>query len=302
MDAVLGLDLGGTTLKWAVCADSRPLARGSVATGADQDEVVAAMCALAGRVDAEHGPVRAIGVGVPGHVDRATGVVRFVPNVSGRWGGFPLGAALREATGRPVAVLNDARAFCLAELALGAAQGRRDALFLTLGTGVGGGVAVGGRLLVGPDDRLGEIGHLTYDRAGPRCGCGGAGCLEVYASGPALVRAAARSGAHLGSAEAVVAAALAGDAVARRVVADAGTAIGRTLASLCAVLPAEAVVIGGGVAAGLPALRPHIEAALAERAGFIGQVAVLAAALGPFAGAVGAAFATKALATTDGGS
>jgi glucokinase len=293
MDAVLGLDLGGSSLKWAVCHDGRPAAQGGVATGTDQHAIVAAMCELVDRVDAAHGRMRAIGVGVPGHVDRATGVVRFVPNVSGRWGGFPLGATLHEATGRPVTVLNDARAFCLAELAFGAARGRRDALFLTLGTGVGGGVLVGGRLLVGPDDRLGEIGHLTYDRAGPRCGCGNQGCLEAWASAPALVRAAAQAGTRLDSAEAVVAAAQAGDAVARRAVAEAGTAIGRTLASLCAVLPAEAVVVGGGVAAGLPALRPHIESALAERADFIGTVEVLAAELGPIAGAVGAALVTK---------
>ncbi|MBE1489681.1 ROK family protein [Plantactinospora soyae] len=298
MSVVLGIDLGGTALKWAVRppdATARDLiAHGSMPTGADRTAIVAAMTDLVHRVDVEHGRVHAVGVGVPGHVDRATGVVRFLPNVSGDWGGFPLGAALRRDTGRPITVLNDARAFCLAELTMGAARGRRDALFLTLGTGVGGGVAVGGRLLVGSDDRLGEIGHLTYDRSGPRCGCGNRGCLELYASGPALVRGLReRTGRRPDSPRAVVAAADAGDGPAAEVLARAGRAIGETLASLCAVLPAEVAVIGGGVAAGLPALRPHIERALAERAEFIGPVAVVAAALGPMAGALGAALAAS---------
>lgn len=296
MGTVLGVDLGGTAVKWVVRAD-RPsadelLVEGSFPTGASRPAIVDDLIDLVRRVDVEHGAVSAVGVGVPGSVDRSSGVVRFLPNVAGEWAGYPLGATLTQAIGRPTGILNDARAFCLAELTLGAARGHADAMFLTLGTGVGGGVVTGGRLLVGPDDRLGELGHLTYDRTGPRCGCGNRGCLEMYASGPALVNGVhERIGPRYGTAAAVLAAAEAGDGAALEVAARAGRAIGETLASLCAVLPASVVVIGGGVSGGLPVLRPYIEEALAERESFIGSVAVAAAELGPIAGAVGAALA-----------
>lgn len=289
-DVVLGIDLGGTSIKWVVLErrEGRHAVAGggTVPTGAEQAAIIAALADVIRLAEERHGRVRAVGLGVPGHVDRATGTVKFLPNLPGDWNGVPLGPTLEAAAGRPVTLLNDARAFCLAELRLGAAQRHTDALFLTLGTGVGGGVVVGGELLVGLDDRLGEIGHLTYERGGPLCGCGNRGCLETYASAPALVSAANRPDA---SAADIVAEAEAGDAVALAVVERAGRAIGETVASLCAVLPANLLVIGGGVAAGLPVLRPHIEAALAERRSFIGPVSVAAAALGPDAGAIGAA-------------
>jgi predicted NBD/HSP70 family sugar kinase/uncharacterized phosphosugar-binding protein len=278
---VLGIDLGGTTITWAVLAGQQVVNGGRCATPGDRDAIIAALTGIA----AEN-PAAAIGLGVPGHVDRATGVARFLPNLPGDWADFPLGETLARAAGVPVQVLNDARAFCLAELTLGAAAGQTDALFLTLGTGVGGGLVSAGRLLVGPDDRLGEIGHLTYRRGGPRCGCGNHGCLEMYASGPAIAAAAGRRTA----AEAATAAA-AGDAVAARAIEAAGRAIGETVASLAAVVPARLLVVGGGVAGALPALRPHLEAALAQRAGFIGPIEVRGAALGDDAGAIGAALA-----------
>jgi uncharacterized phosphosugar-binding protein len=273
----LGIDLGGTTITWVELAGRRVVARGTIATPGTRDAIVAALADIAAGRDAA-----AIGIGVPGHAGRDTGVIRFIPNLPGDWTGFPLGGTLARVAGVPVRVLNDARAFCLAELVLGAAAGETDALFLTLGTGVGGGVVSGGRLLVGPDDRLGEIGHLTYDRDGPRCGCGNRGCLEMYASGPAIAAAAGRRTA----AEAATAAA-AGDDRAARALETAGRAIGETVASLAAFVPARLLVVGGGVAGALPALRPHIEAALAARAGFIGGIEVRGAAIGAALAAAG---------------
>jgi glucokinase len=225
MGGTLGIDLGGTAIKWAVLTgDDDPSvgARGCVDTPRDREAIVAALVRIVRTTD----PVT-VGLGIPGHVDRKTGVVRFLPNLPGAWSGFPLGAVLTEATGRPVSLLNDARAFCLAEWRLGGARGQTDALFLTLGTGVGGGVVTGGQLLVGPDDRLGEIGHLTYDRTGPRCGCGNRGCLEMYASAPAIAR-------HAGggrSAAQVAADAEAGEPAAAGAIARAGRAIGETVAA-----------------------------------------------------------------------
>lgn len=293
-ERVLGIDVGGTTVKWVVldAQAATVVGRGSMPTGGDPDTVAADLASIGARDDA----VAAIGVGVPGHVDRGTGVVRFLPNMRGDWPGFPLAATLRASTGRPVTVLNDARAFCLAEWRLGAARRHSDVLFLTLGTGVGGGVVSGDALLTGPHDRLGEIGHLVYDHDGPRCGCGHRGCLETYASATAIARAAG-----LPTAEETFQAAGRDEPAAVAAVESAGRAIGRTIASLCAVLPAELLVIGGGVAAGLPRLRPHIEHALSERRDFIGAVDVVAAGLGADAGAVGAALAALETSTTDGG-
>jgi glucokinase len=232
MHPVLGIDLGGTTVNWVVRAgraeDRAIVARGSVPTASDRTAIVTGLADIARRVETGH-DVRAIGVGVPGHVNRSSGVVRFLPNLPGDWAGYPLGSELTRETGKPVHLLNDARTFCLAELTLGAAYGRSDALFLTLGTGVGGGVVVNGRLLVGPDDRLGEIGHLTYQREGRPCGCGNRGCLETYASGPALVTAAeVLGGRRPASAADVFAAAESGDEASRTVVERAGQAIGET--------------------------------------------------------------------------
>ena len=268
MGDVLGIDLGCSATKWVLLRGAEIVDRGTVPTPGDRDAIVEALIAIT-----KQRPAEGVGIGVPGHVTRATGVTTFLPNLPGDWAGFPLGATVG------ATVLNDARAFCLAELRLGAARGMRNGLFLTLGTGVGGGVVRDGALLVGPDDRLGEIGHLTYDRTGPRCGCGNRGCLEMYASGPAIGGEAVFAAAQRGKKEAV-------EAVDR-----AGRAIGETVASLCAVLPSEQLVVGGGVAASLPLLRPAIEKALAERRDFIGPVTVVGAELGVEAGAIGAAFA-----------
>lgn len=269
---MLGIDLGGTAIKWVMLSSSgRIAAAGRLPTPHGRDEVVATLA----RIMRESG-AQDTGIGLPGHVDRATGVVRFLPNLAGDWADYPLADTLFEATGRKPALLNDARAFCLAELRLGAARGETDAFFLTLGTGVGGGIVTGGCLLTGPDDRLGEIGHMTYDPSGPRCGCGGRGCLETFASAPAIMRNAGTD-TIVGEPKAVAALEL------------AGKAIGDTVASLAAVIPCRALVVGGGVAGALPLLRPCIEAALAVRREFIGPIRVAGAELGEDAGAVGAA-------------
>ncbi|GHE79277.1 hypothetical protein GCM10017786_06380 [Amycolatopsis deserti] len=286
MTLLLGVDVGGTAIKWAVVRDAAPVASGHLPTPRSGPPAVrSVIAALAG----EHRP-DAIGVAVPGHLDRRTGVVRFVPNLPGDWTDFPLGAGISAETGRPVRVLNDSRAFALAELRTGAARGMCDVLFLTLGTGVGGAYASGGRVLSGPGDRLGEIGHVIHDETGPRCGCGARGCLETVASGVAISRAyRARSGIAA-EARAVVAAAAAGDADAAHVLAAAGDAIGAVLASVLGLLPAQAVVAGGGVAGALPWMREAITGRLAQRRSFVGEVEVVAAALGTGAGAIGAAF------------
>lgn len=300
MARALGLDLGGTALKWALLEDGQRIGHGARPTprhGADH--VVAAMAEVA----SELGDVASVGVGVPGLYE-PDGSTTLLPNVPGQWAGFPLAARLTRRIDLPVGVCNDARAFTLAELRLGAGRGCRDLVALTLGTGVGGGVASRGRIHLGGRERAGEVGHQVVDDRGALCGCGARGCLETVASGPAIVAAAARvvwqgCASELRGAcaddpsrldvETVAAVARDGDAFAVAIVERAGTAIGVALANACTILAPERIVIGGGVSAALDLLRPAIEATIGERARLPDPPPVVAAELGTHAGAVGAA-------------
>jgi len=271
----LGVDVGGTATKWVVLDGTGDVRHeGSVPTPTGGPEAV---LELIGALCRQYEKISGVGVGVPGNVDVETGRLRFVPNVAGDWAGFPLAERVAAATGRPSTVVNDARAFALAELRHGAARGWSSALFVVLGTGVGGAIAIDGRVLRNATDSAGEIGHLTVEPAGRPCGCGHRGCLETLASGPALGGGATAE------------AALAGDEHAAHRVRVAGWALGTAIGSALALLGLRTVVIGGGVAAALPLLRPDIEAELAGRTALLGECEVREAALGVRAGAIGAA-------------
>jgi glucokinase len=201
-------------------------------------------------------------------------------------------------------LVNDARAFALGQLRHGAAATASDAVFVTLGTGVGGAVASDGALRLGSGARGGELGHMPISPdGGRRCGCGATGCLETIAGGKAL----AEMGADLvraGTASALAArvddkaeAVTAGDVVAAadddptcaELVADAGRALGLALAALATTLAPEVVVVGGGLAAALPKLAPHLDDAFTSHARLVPKPRVLPARFGNLAGAVGAA-------------
>lgn len=274
----LGVDVGGTAVKWVLLDGEAVAGSGAVPTPAGPREVVELVAGLVGE------KAEAVGVGLPGHVDRASGTALFVPNALGDWAGFPVGRELESLTGVPVAVVNDAQAFALAELRLGAARGLSDVLFTVLGTGVGGAVALEGKILAGPRDNLGEIGHVTVDPEGPECGCGNRGCAETFAAGPVIAQ---RFGA--GTAAAVAEAARAGDGCAVEVMSRAGWALGVAIGDVMAVLGISTVVVGGGVAGAFDLMRPDLEAVLRRRKPLIGEATVLPAVLGPLAGAIGAA-------------
>ncbi len=297
---VLGIDLGGTAIKWVVLEDGRPGDEGRVDTPTDGCEAVVDQMVALGEAA---GTIEAVGIGIPGLYE-PDGTTTLLPNVPGDWRGFPLGPRVAERLGVPASLANDARAFTLAELRLGAGRGCHDLVAVTLGTGVGGGVAAGGRLQLGHRHRAGEIGHQSVDPYGPRCGCGSHGCVETYASGPAIVAAATRAvlqGVDTAlrdacggdpaalDVETVVACARAGDAFAVDVLERAAWALGSGLANACTILAPERIVVGGGVAAALDLLRPTIEDVLRRRARLPDAPDVVAAELGNRAGAVGAA-------------
>lgn len=296
----LGLDLGGTSLKWVVWAAEQIEDAGAVPTPHGRPAtVVEAMAGIAERA----GNVDTIGVGVPG-LHEPDGATTLLPNVPGDWSGFPLGRQLGTRTGRPVVVCNDARAFTLAESRVGAGRGCRDLVAVTLGTGVGGGVLANGRVHLGVRNRAGELGHQAVVPEGERCGCGGRGCVETVASGPAIVAAAARVvwqglDSALGDAcggdpsqlepSTVAEVARAGDPFARDVIERAGRALGHGLANACTILAPERIIVGGGVVAAIDVLRPVLAEAIAARARLPDAPAIRAAELGWEAGAVGAA-------------
>ena len=290
----LGIDLGATNLKWAlverVGATWRAVHRGHEPTlAADGPDGVIERLIGIGRhaITASPAPaVSSIGIGVPGMYDPATGVTRFLVNVPGDWRDQPVADRVEAALGIPTGLINDARAFGLAELRLGAGRGARTLVGLTLGTGVGGVVVVDGRVLLGHDGTAGEIGHQTIDPEGPPCGCGNHGCLEAFARAD---RIAAACGTE--TAEAAIEAARAGDATALAGLERIGTYLGIGIANMIVVLSPDRVVIGGGIAAAGDLLLGPISVELARRVHMtsLTSVKVVTAELGTWAGAIGAA-------------
>jgi glucokinase len=287
----LGLDLGGTNIKVAVVEERdgalAVVVRERLPTeGHRGPEGVVRRLAEVGRQALDrHGAEGAVGVGVPGVFHEEAGHAVLLPNLPGDWNGVPVREPLAAALGRPVAMVNDARAFSLAESLLGAARGLGTVVCLVLGTGVGGGVVVGGRLLRGTG-AAGEIGHQTVQLGGPRCGCGNAGCAEALTRADVFARLGGRA-----TAEEVYAAARAGDATARAAVDHVVQWLGVALANAYVLLAPDAFVVGGGIAAAGDLLLGPLEAAVRRQVFIVPPelIRVLPAALGPYAGAIGAA-------------
>ncbi len=292
----LGLDLGGTNVKWAVVEHDGPrwttLASGQVPTryAPEPQLVPAAIVTQLGEVAvatiADRGPVSSIGIGVPGLYDPATGQTRFLVNVPGPWAGRPVAGPVGDAAGVPAFLINDARAFGLAELRLGAGRGAESMVGLTLGTGVGGVIAVGGRVHQGHDGTAGEIGHQTIDPDGPWCNCGNRGCVEAYARADQICAACGTE-----TVEEAVRAARAGEPRAVRGLADVGRYLGIGIANMITVISPDRIVLGGGVAAAGDLLFGPIRAEIARRVTTtsVDQVDLVPAELGTWAGAIGAA-------------
>jgi glucokinase len=288
----LGLDLGATNIKWAVlehraAGSWEVLDRGQAATdSADGPDAVVGRLADVGLRAVEAGTdIATIGIGVPGLYDADSGTGRFLPNLEGDWNGWPIAGPVAQRVGRPAFLINDARAFGLAELRLGAGRGCSTMVGLTLGSGVGGVVAIDGRVHFGHDGTGGENGHQTIVPDGPPCTCGNRGCLE------ALIRAD-RIAAACGTAtaEEAFAAARAGDAAALAGLDTVGRYLGIGIANLIVVLNPERVVIGGGVSAAADLLLPVAREEVARRVHVtdLAQVEIVPAELGTWAGAIGA--------------
>jgi glucokinase len=288
----LGLDLGGTNIKAVVvehdAGEWRILDRDQVPTpaAAGPNRVVARLAEVGAEAMARSPGVESIGIGVPGLYDPTAGTTRFLVNIPGAWAGHPVAGPVSEALGVPAALINDARAFGLAELRLGAGRGAQAMIGLTLGTGVGGVIAIDGRVYQGHDGTGGELGHQTLDPDGPTCGCGNRGCLEAYARADRIAEACGTA-----SVEEAIERARAGDDAAVAGLERVGRYLGVAIANMITVVTPERVVLGGGVAGSADLLldtirdevRRHVFTTSLE------GIEIVPAELGTWAGAIGAA-------------
>lgn len=250
MTLILGLDIGGTKSAAVVGdTDGSVLARVSAPTPRDSwQEAVALLCDLCRQVCRRYGvavsDMAALGVSCGGPLDSQTGTVYAPPNLPA-WEAVPLRSLLQSEFGLPTFLENDANATALAEHRWGAGQGCRDMAFLTLGTGIGAGLILGGHLYRGRRDLAGEVGHAVVLPNGPLCPCGKRGCLESLASGTSLARMGReRYGEDGLTAHDICARARLGDAVALGIIADAALYMGIGLANLLHTLNLERIVLG----------------------------------------------------------
>jgi len=262
----IGVDLGGTNLRIAAVDDQgKVLEKVTTGTNVKQGrdfvigEMTTAIQTLAAKIGAKG--LLGVGIGVPGIIDMDTGTLHESPNLPG-WHDYPVRNEIERRLGTPIVLENDANAAALGEKWLGAAREHDDMCMLTLGTGVGGGIVLGGRVWHGMNGMAGELGHINVEPEGPPCGCGSRGCLEQFASATALVRMAREAVAGGKSPELARAMgdnaefsakmlhqlAQQGNTAARDIFARAGRALGIVLAGLINIFNLPNYVLGGGVA------------------------------------------------------
>jgi glucokinase len=280
----IGVDLGGTNLRIAAVDEQGYLVEKTtlgtrVAMG--RDHVVKDMCAAIQQVAEKHrdlGKLLGIGIGVPGIIDMETGMVRESPNLPD-WADYPVRAEIERQLGTRVILENDANSAAFGEKWLGVGKDVDDMAMLTLGTGVGGGLVLGGRIWHGMAGMAAEFGHTTVEPEGALCGCGNRGCLEAYASATAVMRMAREAiagGAAPGlaqaananvefSAKAVYNLAIQGDEDARKIFRRVGRALGIVLADMVNALNLPMYVIGGGVSSAWDAFAPAVFEELRQR-------------------------------------
>ncbi|GAA1019320.1 glucokinase [Acrocarpospora pleiomorpha] len=308
MTLSIGIDIGGTKVAAGVVDDDGKIVESLLRpTPADNPELVAGVVAEAIKELASRHEVEAVGVGAAGFVDETRSVVRFAPNLA--WREEPLQKKVADLVGLPVVVENDANATAWGEYRFGAGRGETHVVCVTVGTGIGGGVVVGGALYRGRWGMGGELGHIQSVPDGKRCGCGNLGCWEQYASGNALVGEARRlATTDPGRASVlleiaggtperiegpeITEAARAGDPVALEAYAWLAGWIGQGLADLAAVLDPGCFIMGGGVSAAADLWLDGVKESFTERLTGRGHrplADIRTAELGPSAGLVGAA-------------
>jgi len=314
MKKYIGCDLGGTNLRAAIVdvENGTVLYQMSVPTLArdGHDAVMKRMADLFVHMiqsaDIKKEDIGRIGIGIPGLLDLENGETLFLPNLPGTWPHVPLQATIEKLTGLPTRLLNDVRSITNGEWRFGAGRGVDTVAVFAIGTGIGGGLVINGQLHLGIGGTGGELGHTTIDFNGPRCGCGNYGCLEAFASGPAIAAAGMKavsqglttriselSGYDLNriTPELIAQAAQEGDEIAKAIYEKAGFYLGIAAANICVSVGPKRIIISGGVSQAGDLLLDPIRRTLRERVHIIPveQVKVVPSMLGDNAGVIGVA-------------
>ncbi len=294
---VIGIDVGGTNLRFALVRDdAKILSRSRVATAVSWDgflrQLTSGIASMCGEAEAGGIRVDGIGIGMPGLID-PSGVIISSVNLS-HCEGKNLAAEIGECAGVDVTVANDANAAAIGEFRFGAGRPFRSFLMITIGTGIGGGIVLDGKLWAGDDGFAGEFGHITVEPKGHPCPCGNSGCVEQYSSSTAIVAAARETGcwpAEQVSTKWLADVAAGGDRRATELFADAGRSLGVAAAAVVNLLNPGAIIIGGGVAESFQLIVPAMLEEMQKRAfsPAMDRIALLRAELGDDAGILGAA-------------
>ena len=282
MNHYIGIDLGGTNLRAAIAdTDTGQIfhqLKCPTLAAEGQEAVIGRIVGLIRELTQANGyagSIKGVGIGVPGTPDIDTGVIQFLPNLPGKWLNVPLRDIVEQQVELPVALINDVRAITLGEWTFGAGRGADTIACLAIGTGIGGGVVVNGQFHLGIGGTAGEFGHHVVEVDGLPCGCGGKGCLELYASGPAIAAMGVKEVMHghttrIGElvdhdlnridAGVIVQAALEGDPIAQGILQRVGRYLGIAVGNILGVLSPQRVIFGGGVSlAGDLLLKPIIQ-------------------------------------------
>jgi glucokinase len=314
MKKYIGCDLGGTNLRAAIVdvETGKVLQQKSISTLARKghEAVMKRMADLFLQIIQSSGmqqeEIGGIGIGVPGVLDLEKGEVLFLPNLAGTWPHVPLSDTITKLTGLRTTLLNDVRAITYGEWAFGAGRGVDTVAVFAIGTGIGGGLVLNGQLHLGIGGTGGELGHTTIDFNGPRCGCGNYGCLEAYASGPAIsamglkavtqglttrIADLCENDLNRITPELIAKAAHQGDEIAKDIYERAGFYLGIATANVCVAIGPRRIIIGGGVAQAGDLLLEPIRRTMRARVTVmpVDQVDVVPSQLGNNAGVIGVA-------------
>lgn len=314
MTKFIGCDLGGTNLRAAIIdVESGAVThQQSIPTLAREghDAVMARMARFFNEIIQAAGlrseQIGGVGIGVPGVLDLEKGETLFLPNLPGTWVHVPLADTITRLTGLKTSLLNDVRSITYGEWCFGAGKGVDTVAVFAVGTGVGGGLVINGQLHLGIGGTGGELGHMSIDYNGPRCGCGNYGCLEALASGPAIAAMGMKAVSQglttkIGglceydlnriTPQLVAEAAEAGDAIACEIYEKAGSYLGVAAANICVSLGPRRIVMAGGVLHAGKLLLEPMERTMRQRVTVmpVDQVEIVTAQLGDQAGMVGAA-------------
>jgi len=298
---IIGIDLGGTNLK-AGLLDKNYIMRDKIVLVTKKfvnkqgliSAIIFAIESLIKDNNLNKKQVLGVGIGVPGPVNYQKGIVHFLPNIPG-WREVKLKGILEKKLELPVSIDNDAKAMTLAEYKFGNARKFKNILCLTLGTGVGGGMIIGGSLYRGKDNAAGEIGHLPINEEGPRCNCGGIACLETYIGNAKILKLARAKFNKVISLEELSRLASKGDKKSCAIWSSVGRHLGVALSGLVTVLNLDAIIIGGGVAGAGKILFDEVKDTIRKRSMSVqaARVKILKAKLKNDAGIIGASILVR---------